>query len=251
MNCCICDSEIIGQYYYDDWGNCAHAYHRKESSYNICYTCGRIIGDYSNGKNKEVKGVKIKNDGRVICGKCRTSSIINENQLLKSFQNVIKLLAKIKVKIDPSKLALRLVYLQDLNSNGGENVRGRCITHRRISGDKQQFLDVKSEILILKYLPKILFESVLAHEVLHFWLYSNEIKQNEYVEGFCNIGSALVTNYYAHTKKDEYAKYLRKQDNINSDPYYGINFVLLKKKLQKKGWSKFINEILTNKEILL
>ena len=51
------------------------------------------------------------------------------------------------------------------------------------------------KIYILNNIPKIQFEAILAHELMHVWLYKNNINlEHEKMEAFCNLGSYLIYN---------------------------------------------------------
>ena len=50
-------------------------------------------------------------------------------------------------------------------------------------------------IYILSNLHKVVFNAVLAHELLHTWLYDNQINLSPLAEeGFCNLGRYIIYN---------------------------------------------------------
>ena len=58
-------------------------------------------------------------------------------------------------------------------------------------------MNIKFHISILNNIPKIQFEAILAHELLHVWLYKKNINlPKATMEGFCNLGSYLIYKSY-------------------------------------------------------
>ena len=44
-------------------------------------------------------------------------------------------------------------------------------------------------------IPEIQFQAILAHELLHVWLYKNSINlEYDKMEAFCNLGSLVYKN---------------------------------------------------------
>jgi len=247
MICCICEKPILDAYYSDYWGNTSHIEHLGKKPF-FCNSCGRIIGKLSTLGRKKQMGFKMKDD-RIICGICEESSIKNQKQIDTSFKFVLALLKKIHVFNNAENISISIEDKIKLSKRASNKpVEGLCCSKILNVNNNTKVL---SDIYILSGLPKIQFESVLCHEVLHHWLNTNEIKQGIFDEGFCNIGEALVLNYYIATKDDKLAYYLRERANKNPDFYYGLQFLKLKSKLKNNGWKIFINEIINRKEIKL
>lgn len=239
LKCVICGNNIFGQYRQDIWGNCICAHHQ----YKVCYSCLRFIGRYStySSSSKQI-GFQI-HDGRQICGICQETCVVNQIQVEDSANFVIRLLNKAGIKIKKERLSIQLVTKNQMErtSPGAE-------------GLNQSFFGINprstvSKIFIPHAMPKIKFESILAHEMLHWWLHYNDVADNEMVEGFCNIGESLVLNYYASRKQSDLAKLLRYFENENDDFHYGLMFQIQKQKLQRMGWTNYIKDILDRKMI--
>jgi hypothetical protein len=247
MICCICEHRISGDYFSDFWGNKSHPIHNGKEP-DMCNSCGRIIGKISSLGNKKQPGFKMF-DGRIICGICEQSSIRTQEQVKKSMQFIASLLRKIHVSIDITNITIHIqnkIKLQNKSKN--PYVCGLCSS--TISQQPGQN-NVVSNIHILYGLPRIEFESILAHEVLHHWLHVNGITKSKFDEGFCNIGSALVLNYYIQENNDKLALFLRDKMNNSTNYDYGVQYQRLKDKLVQKGWKPFISEIINNKKIKL
>ena len=95
-------------------------------------------------------------------------------------------------------------------------------------------------IYILSGLPKIEFEAVLAHELLHIWLSENEQQlMSEKIEGFCNLGSSIIyENDGTHFSKI----HLQSMKN-DSHPIYGDGYRYMKSQLEMLGWKKLIEQL--------
>ena len=237
--CVICGKEIQGEFVYDQWGNCACSLHEIEN----CFSCHRIIGNYSTKSARSGKiGFKVEN-GRCVCGLCQETSVVNNKQIKNSDDFVMKLLGKVGFKIIKERISIRLISRQDMEAVA-PGAEGLCSTSN--ANDARL---TSSEIFILSAMPKIKFESVLAHELLHWWIFYNGVEDGVSVEGFCNIGEALVLNYYAAQKRDDLAIHLRTEANSSRNFDYGAMFVAQKAKLNRLGWKAYIDDILTNKKI--
>lgn len=240
MKCVICGKEIDGKYWIDAWGNPACDGHKLTT----CCSCFRFIGKYStySSKTKQI-GFNLT-DGRFVCGLCQETSVISKAQVSESAKFVLKLLNAAGFEIPHGKITVALKTKEKLEEIV-PNAQGVCCY--RMYTDKPK--TTTANIYILHGLPKISFESTLAHEILHFWLHYNGVEDSENEEGFCNIGEALVLNYYASRHNDKFADTLRNWANQNQDYYYGIKFLEQKKKLQNMGWKEYVEEILKFKRL--
>ena len=88
------------------------------------------------------------------------------------------------------------------------------------------------EIYILSHLHKIVFEAVLAHELMHVYLFKNNIKlSSQKREGFGNLGSRLVYEDY----NDQFSN-IKLDLMKNKDPDYGKGYIIMSKILKQNGW---------------
>ena len=98
----------------------------------------------------------------------------------------------------------------------------------------------KYEISILFGLPKIEFEAVLAHELLHIWLHQNNIiLSSQLKEGFCNLGSYLIYNNDNTHFSTIHLQAMSNYKNI----VYGQGYREMRVQLEKLGWKKLISDL--------
>jgi len=238
--CVICGNELKGTYYIDPWGNCACASHERI----MCDCCFRFIGRYSTYSSVSKHYGYDLMDGRYVCGICQETSVVKREQIRESAVFVMDLLKKAGFDIPHGKTSVKLLS-QDEMRKKSPTALGLC-SYRYTIGHPET---TTAKIFILHGVPKVMFESVLAHELLHFWLHYNGVEDPENEEGFCNVGGALVLNYYAAKYGDKFAEYLRSRDNKNPDYYYGVKFLEQKKKLQNMGWKEYVEKILKFKKL--
>ena len=238
--CAICGEKIRVKYYRDPWGNKACEFHERKQ----CSCCHRFIGRYStySQKTKQI-GFNLM-DGRYVCGLCQETSVVDLEQVGKSAEFVMALLDKAGFNIPHGKVTVSLISKDEMEKIS-PGARGLC-RRQFYTGEPER---TTAKILIHHGLPKVLFESVLAHELLHFWLRYNGIMDSEDEEGFCNVGSALILNYYAARQGDKLAEYMRTLTNENPDYYYGVKFLEQKKKLQDMGWKEYVETMLKSKKL--
>lgn len=239
--CVICGKEVQGTGYLDPWGNIVCGSHKRRIMCNCCF---RFIGRYSTYSPVSKNYGYDLMDGRYICGLCQETSVINREQIKKSAAFVLKLLKRAGFDIPHDKATVKLLSKDEM-SKKHPNALGLCCSHY-VPGEPET---TTSDIFILHGLPKIMFEAVLAHELLHFWINYNGVDDPENEEGFCTVGGALVYNYYAAVKGDKFAEYLRSRDNKNPDYHYGVKFLEQKRKLQDMGWKEYVENILKFKKL--
>ena len=89
-------------------------------------------------------------------------------------------------------------------------------------------------------MPKLEFEALLAHELLHVWLNENKIiLSSPSTEGFCNLGSYLI---YNNDNTHFSTIHLRAMDTYE-DLVYGQGYREMKIYLKKLGWKKLISHL--------
>ena len=233
MNCDICKLAIKDNYYKDPWGNKYHSYHKKDGFF--CNTCSRIISVRTTGGGFQF------NDGRYMCKLCQASIIKTDKEQSKSINSVIKLLNEKGIDIALSGIDISIVdkkTLQEsiihLSNHNEETIKGITILNNG-----------KYEINILWGLTELEFKSVLAHELLHVWIDYNNIRLNEEkLEGFCNLGSAIVYKYY----NNQLAKILLQSMENNNDPIYGKGYRYMSSMLEIHGWESLISILLNNNQ---
>ena len=233
FSCDICKGNIEKNYFIDAWGNKYHEYHKRDGEF--CSTCSRIISA------RLTSGGFQFNDGRYMCRLCSTSMIDSNEKKISSTLSIIKLLNDKGINIIEDGINISLVdknTLKDaiihLPSHNKETVKAITILNNN-----------KYEIKILWGLNQIEFESALAHELLHVWIDYNNIRLNEAkLEGFCNLGSALVYKYY----NNQLSNILLKSMQNNKDPIYGRGYKYMNSLLKVHGWDSLKSILLNNNQ---
>ena len=83
-------------------------------------------------------------------------------------------------------------------------------------------------------LHRVNFRAVLAHEMLHVYLFNNISLKKSLIEGFCNLGSKYVYNSAPESKISE----LKLESMFkNNHPEYGRGFRIMDAELERKGWA--------------
>ncbi len=229
-NCVICLQPLNNTYLLDAWGNKFHTHHENQGIF--CNSCSRIISE------GVTKGGYIYKDGRYICSLCQASSINNEADVHLSYINVIKQLNIIGIDKIRSDIPIKLISFNELNqeSNNLGHAKLKAITKTIQNNQNYTF-----KILILYGLPKLEFEAVLAHELLHTWLYDNQINLSPLAEeGFCNLGRYIIYN----NDQTQFASIHLESMEKDTDPGYGIEYRKFKLKLKQLGWEKLIFNIM-------
>ncbi len=234
-NCAICLTPLKKEFSIDVWGNPFHSYHEKEGVF--CSSCSRIISEGVTGGGFHFA------DGRYLCSLCQSTLIETEEDIQLSYQLVRLQLEAVGFLHIPETLNITLVNGNELaklsSKNGAHCLKGFTLVTKPNSTKSPYGL------FLLFGLPKIEFEAVLAHELLHVWLLENHIQiDNTRVEGFCNVGSALILKNndtkFAHI-------HLQAMDE-NSHPEYGVAYRNELAQLEKSGWAKYIEKLLELKQ---
>ena len=228
--CSICNKSIKDkEYYVDAWGNPFHMYHKKTGIF--CECCSRIISEkITNG------GYKL-DDGRYICTLCDVSIIKSDVEIDNSLDKVLKILENFGVTgIKKSELKIELInrnlMSEQYKFHEVEHLKGLT---KVTPSNKEIF-----SIFILNNLPKVQFEAILAHELLHVWLFKKNINLTKPImEGFCNLGSYLIYNL-DNTKFSKI--HLLSLENRNNNSHV-TEYKILKNMMNKKGFNYLLKNI--------
>lgn len=231
--CCLCKQPLSGQVLQDTWNNRAHLHHHV----TFCNSCDRILSKHSSA------GAYRYSDGRLICGFCKKTSITDGVAANRSRRKVQDQLETVGFHHIPRGLKVVLSHAHVLSAHSQKShTAGLTLTHFHF--DKHKRTGISHEIGILSGLPKVEFEAVLAHEMLHVWQHEHGVKFSPmYREGLCELGGYLI---YSEDDSDLSRHFIQKMMN-NKDPVYGNGFRLMHKKLEQWGWEGLIREILKNR----
>ncbi len=232
--CCLCEQPLSGKVIRDNWKNAAHLTHRIA----FCSSCDRILSSRGSG------GAYRYSDGRMICGLCKKAAVTDGVAANRSRRKVLGLLEKAGFQGIPKDIKIVLAHPQSLSAHTRKrHTAGLTLTHYHFNNYKRT--GITHQIGILFGLPKVEFEAVMAHELLHVWQHENGIKFSPlYCEGLCELGGYLV---YSEDGSELGRHFIRKMMN-SKDPVYGSGFRLMHKKLESLGWQSLTREVLKNKQ---
>ncbi len=235
QSCSICLQPLDNIFSVDAWGNTFHTTHEHEGIF--CHSCSRII---SQGVTN---GGYIYSDGRHLCSLCTITAVHDDSVIQAAYKSVISQFDSVGITNIPNDIPISLVDLKQLNQKAGE------LSHIKLKGftridpvlDKTTQSVNSFQIFILFGLPRIEFEAVLAHELLHSWLHKNQIRLSpEEEEGFCNLGRYLI---YENDQTQFSIIHLRAMEN-DPDPIYGREYRKIKTHLKQKGWNNLISYLM-------
>lgn len=227
--CTICQHEISGKYRYNHWGEHVHLEHQGHPSLQ-CSACGHFVS------SKTQQGIRYS-DGRVICGLCQVTAVQDAAAIAPSRQRVLAQLHHAGFGYIPDYLAIVLSDQQRLNQILGKhqhtNSQGLTKTLEKTVDGTLAYREHR--IFILTGLPRLLFEGVLAHELLHVWLNEHpesRLRSAQEIEGFCNLGTALIYQQ----ENTPLSQHLLQRMHESQDPIYGEGFRQQQQRLQQLGW---------------
>ena len=230
ISCSICENHIKDkEYYVDIWGNPFHMYHKKTGTF--CECCSRIISQ------KITNGGYELNDGRYICSLCDVSIIKTDEEINESLKKIENMLRKNHIdNINQKEIKIELINRLKMNEhykfNETDHLKG--ITKINLNDEKM------FHIYILDNLPKIQFEAILAHELLHVWLYKKGIfLDKSTMEAFCNLGSYMVYKNDG-TKFSKIHLMSLENTDTNSDAY---KYKILKNMMEENNFKHIIKNI--------
>lgn len=218
--CSICGKPIgSNSYYKDTWGNIAHVNHGANKT-KFCFSCLRII----------VRPSKTLGTDAILCDVCASTSVTTISQIEVCRSRVLSIFKSLGITGVPEDIPIELKP-KDLMDDSLGRIR-YIISENKAENDFR--------ILIIYGLPELLFQGVLAHEMLHSWLvlYGRQVTDDE-KEGFCNLGSGFI---YQNTNT-ALAKQLLKRLYKNSDNIYGGGYRLQKERYEKLGWAGLLHSL--------
>lgn len=229
LMCDICQERISGTYRYNHWGEHVHPEHQGHKVHQ-CSACARFLSA------KTQQGLQY-GDGRIICGLCQVTAVDMPASVQSSRQRVLSLLQQAGFGYIPDYLAIVLSDQKRLNQMLGksQHTNSQGLTKTLEKTVEGMLAYREHRIFILNGLPRLLFEGVLAHELLHVWLNEHpETRQRSptEIEGFCNLATALVYQQ----ENTPLAQYHLQRMHESSDPIYGEGFRQQNQRLQQLGW---------------
>jgi len=233
--CDICYQPVEDKYIKDFWGNYYHEYHdRKMPS---CDNCNRLIS-----KQLTKGGYYVANSNRFVCNLCKPDVIKSKSQLRRNLNDVLKLFNQVGINKLPKNLPITLVDSKNelIKISGNRLGKIQGYTSYEESTLDGRIIEQNYHIFILSNLHKEVFNSVLAHELLHVYLFQKRLDlKSDIREGFCNLGSDLIYEHY----NSKLSKYRLKNMNESTDSDYGIGYKKMKSILNDIGWKRLLKKL--------
>lgn len=231
--CDICEEPLVGRYYTDYWGNSFHLNHSSEL--HECSTCGRLISEALTGGGYQLS------DGRMSCSICNETAVSDPYQVKSALRYTKRLLASNHITNLPDDIPVSLVDQDELKRISriyNDSMKG--FTDHNMSSRNGVVVSRSSHIYILSELPETMFRAVLAHELLHVYLFERDLDlRSDIREGFCNLGSELV---YRDTPT-RFAEYHIANMLESPDPDYGGGYRKMSALLETRGWTMLLRDL--------
>jgi hypothetical protein len=210
--CSICGSAINGPYVYNSWGDTVHSVHVGE--YALCEYCNRLKAEKLTGK-----GIRY-HDGREVCGTCLSAAVTKADvaaYLLDTARIALRAYGvniehEFKLDLIDRYEMLRLHTAEGPEAWGFSELKGRTALFGLI---KEQ----KIRVYALTGMPRAFLLGVLAHELMHVWLFTHAPidVDKTLCEGSCEYAAYLALK----GRRDGHARYFLEQQITNKDPVYG------------------------------
>ena len=214
--CSICGAPILGAYVIDAYGNKVCFHHKNQLHY--CLSCGRIC---------DSKAV-CQSEGVFICSDC-SENIPSDIECSHIVNHIRSRYLELPIGKIPAFALIRIPYQKwpkDSKSVG--------LAISDVSGYSVRIVDC---------LSKTSFAEVMAHELLHLWLFEHGLSPSERItEGFCNLGSfEILSGIQTEKAKAKMVNILSNPDSI-----YGDGFRLVKREYDISGWAGVIERVKRN-----
>jgi hypothetical protein len=229
--CTVCQGQLTGKYLYNHWGETAHPQHQGKTTHQ-CSTCHRFLSATTQ------QGIQY-GDGRIVCGLCQMTAVTAPDAVEPSRRRVLQMLNTVGFSYIPDYLSIILSDQRRLNQSlkkrAHANSHGLTKTVEKSVNGVVQYRE--HSIFILYGLPRIVFEGVLAHELLHVWLNeqpNTRERTPQEIEGFCNLGTACM-----YQQEDTpLSHYLLERMHKDTDAVYGEGYRMQHQRLTQIGWDK-------------
>ena len=213
--CGICERELLGEYLFNSWGDTVHASHADE--FPACDYCNRLKAEQLTGR-----GIRY-HDAREVCGVCYATAVTKMGDAEALLDTVLTRLRLNGIAID-HKFELDLIdrnEMSRLNSEAGREAWG----FTNLRQQRQYFGLVKTskiKVYVLSGMPRDYLVGVLAHELMHVWLFTNSPLENDPAlnEGSCEYAAYLALR----VRRTQHAEYYLESQLANEDPIYGDGF---------------------------
>jgi len=237
--CIVCGEVPVNQFFVDNRGNAVCPNHKDDAL--RCNACQKFLSPVSDNSWERLT------DGRHICTQCAATSvyrITDARELIKEVKDELKAAG---IEVD-EKYKLSFVSLQELNSK----LDDYQVDHLGVTlYEKSEtlgglFSSKKFEIKVLYGLPQSLLRSVLAHELMHVWLFANspQSQNQQMCEGSCQYAAYLVLQNDQTDDGRYFLDYLMRQE----DEIYGEGFKKVLGYVNNVGLHPWLDYLRENKD---
>lgn len=239
-HCLVCDTPLFEAHYSD--GMDGYVCGRHLASVDNCHSCQRFV------KEGRTEGLGRFDDGRYACAKCLATAVVDLKQAERLMRSIRRELASLGIEITvPATLELVDVDQLLRQSEGFVNDPLGVTVYRRetIFGGLVSFKDFR--VLALTGLPEAHLKAVLAHELMHVWIFANAGDDHEPLlcEGSCEYAAYRVLLNDQSESGQFYLSHLLDND----DPTYGDGFVQVKDLVDKLGINGWLDYLKTNRTV--
>jgi len=224
--CKICGQDIVGEYTFNVWGDTVHAVHVGE--YPMCEFCDRLKAEKLTGR-----GVKYS-DGREICGLCLAVAVSDRGDAEALSDTVRALLCGFGIDV---RQEFELDLIDRLEMARLTPASGREAWGFSELKEESSYLGlVKShemKVYVLSGMPRDVLMRVLAHEMMHVWLFANGPLEMDHVlvEGSCEYAAYLALQ----NRPGLLARYYQETQRENEDLAYGGGFRAVSRFVDRVG----------------
>ncbi|MDH3890263.1 MAG: protein DA1 [candidate division Zixibacteria bacterium] len=234
--CMVCKNALTDSLYYDPFGNkvCSDDFERILR----CQSCARFL--------KDAPGIEHLRyaDGRTMCASCTETAVTDLDEAESIMKGVTRRLRGEGIDIKP-EVTLQLVTLDELgllSDHFTHDQMGITIFEKQtIEGGSWSHSDF--QICILVGLPAYHFRVIVAHELMHVWMFNEGRPDPEDLlrEGSCNYAAYLILRRDSSEKGQ-----LLLERFVNDDhPVYGEGFRKVKTFVDKAGIEAWLEYLTT------
>jgi len=239
-HCVVCGRIVTGDFYVDSRGNTVCQEHKDQAL--RCCACQQFLSPVENGTWTKYT------DGRVICNQCRSTAVDNIDVAKKMVQTIKSELIAAGIVVDQD-FKLSFVSLPEL----ADKFSNFLVDHLGVTlYEKSEmlgglFTSRKFGIKILYGLPRAELHGVLAHEMMHVWLFTHapQPQAPQLCEGSCQYAAYLVLKNDKSEDGRYFLDYLEKQD----DEIYGDGFRNVRDYVDNIGLSAWLQYLRENKDV--
>jgi hypothetical protein len=235
--CMACGRLIADKFYEDYWGGRYCAGHLDVIP--VCDFCGRLVAGPITGNELRLP------DGRRLCGVCRPSAVTSETRAEELMCEVATRMRSFGLTVDCSRVTMLLL--------GQDKLKLLVTDPRHALLGFTEYIAIPNEggraeiqsfnIFLLYGMPAIQAKRVLAHELMHVWLFDDGISDIDATlcEGSCDYASYLFLKSVGSIE----CNYIMRNMFDNLDLDYGRGFRDVKQYAETNGvaaWLQMLRE---------